>query len=537
MISFLSWVPKGAAQETPEKFKLDDERYAQIQEQIASKLEQSRSDLEQAEADAMVADQGSSSSKKTGKNAGKEMPVSAEDEAIIKEFNLDTYDDDEEDEAEDIELDEDEAELVKEAVADAPLFGNIKGLTYHGSNQEDPYVTMEDKVDEDEELEEMMIAKTDNLILAAKTEDDVSHIEVYLYETGEDNLFVHHDIMLPSFPLCLEWLNFPMGRKAGKGIAGNYVAVGTFDPEIEIWDLDLLDAVYPEAILGGQAGANPVEALGTGKKKKRSKKPSADHHVDAVMCLAWNKPHPNLLASGSADMTVKLWDLSKPEKAVRSYNTHSAKVQAVVWNPQQSEVLLTGGYDKRACVFDSRAPNAVSSFTLSADVEAAKWDPFKPERFLVSTEDGLVRCYDGRNSGSNPIYTIHAHDAAVSALDISATVPGLIATGSADKTVKIWSTKDDQLKCLVSRDLNVGKVFAANFCPDSDLLLAVAGGKGTMTVWNLEGNLAVRSAVRGAQAAAASKVKEFTTVDADDEEDEDGEMEMVGDDAMEEVSD
>lgn len=31
---------------------------------------------------------------------------------------------------------------------------------------------------------------------------------------------------------------------------GNYAAVGTFDPEIEIWDLDTVDAMYPDAILG-----------------------------------------------------------------------------------------------------------------------------------------------------------------------------------------------------------------------------------------------------------------------------------------------
>jgi periodic tryptophan protein 1 len=220
-------------------------------------------------------------------------------------------------------------------------------------------------------------------ILSAKTEDDISHIEVYVYEQEEDNLYVHHDIMLPSFPLCIEWLDFPMGRNKESGSKGSYVAVGTFDPEIEIWDLDTIDPMYPEAILGGLGSGGPVAALGTGKKKRKAKKPSPDHHVDAVMCLAWNKIAPSILASGSADMTVKLWDLNKPEKAIRSFNVHKAKVQAAAWNPVQAEVLLTGGYDKKACVFDTRSPNTAISFALSADVEVIKWDPFKPEKFLV----------------------------------------------------------------------------------------------------------------------------------------------------------
>ena len=41
------------------------------------------------------------------------------------------------------------------------------------------------------------------MLLAARTEDDVSHLEVWVYEEargedGEANLFVHHDVLLPG---------------------------------------------------------------------------------------------------------------------------------------------------------------------------------------------------------------------------------------------------------------------------------------------------------------------------------------------------
>ena len=32
---------------------------------------------------------------------------------------------------------------------------------------------------------------------------------------------------------------------------GNYVAVGTFLPEIEIWNLDIIDVMQPAVVLGG----------------------------------------------------------------------------------------------------------------------------------------------------------------------------------------------------------------------------------------------------------------------------------------------
>src|SRR5437764_12724944 len=94
--------------------------------------------------------------------------------------------------------------------------------------------------EDNEEREELQILPTDNLLLAAKVEDEVAHLEVYVYEDEADNLYVHHDIMLPAIPLCVEWIDIPVGKsQTDRGRNGNFVAVGTFDPDIEIWDLDL----------------------------------------------------------------------------------------------------------------------------------------------------------------------------------------------------------------------------------------------------------------------------------------------------------
>lgn len=153
-------------------------------------------------------------------------------------------------------------------------------MAYYSDEKDDPYITLSNEVDEQEEMEEMQILPDDMLLMAAKTEDDISQLEVYVYEKEADNLYCHHDIMLPSFPLCLEWLDFHTGEKAGQEGSGNYVAVGTFEPDIEIWDLDVVDNMIPQTILGH-----------TDKDKKRSKKVNAKYHVDAVMDLSWNKQH------------------------------------------------------------------------------------------------------------------------------------------------------------------------------------------------------------------------------------------------------
>jgi periodic tryptophan protein 1 len=210
------------------------------------------------------------------------------------------------------------------------MFGNIKSLAYYESNKEDPYITIPDEKDqEDEDREELQILATDNLLLAAKVEDELAHLEVYVYEDDSDNLYVHHDIMLPAIPLCLEWLDIPVCKPSvEQNSTANFVAIGTMDPDIEVWDLDTVDCMYPNAILGQGGNAQEQEKK---KKKKKSKKANDEYHVDAVLSLAANRKHRNLLASASADKTVKLWDLHTA-KCVKSYSYHTDKVCSLAWH-------------------------------------------------------------------------------------------------------------------------------------------------------------------------------------------------------------
>lgn len=294
----------------------------------------------------------------------------------LKEYDLEHYDDD------DVPVEDDE---MGESGDTMGIFGNIKSLVYHGKDEEDPYITLPANgvAEEDEdEREELQILTTDNMVLAARIEDEVAHLEVYVYEDSADNLYVHHDVMLPAIPLAVEWLDFPVGRKdAPENGHGNFVAVGTMDPDIELWDLDIVDCMYPNAILG-QGGKHEDRPK---KKKKKSKKARDDYHVDAVLSLAANRQHRNLLASASADKTVKLWDLNTATCA-KSYSYHTDKVCSIAWHPQESTALLSGSYDRTIIAADMRAPEAGHrKWTVDSDVENVRWDPHDPNFFYVSS--------------------------------------------------------------------------------------------------------------------------------------------------------
>ena len=128
-------------------------------------------------------------------------------EAALAELDMEHYDD---------EDDED--------VDAARLFGGSRRPTFYASNAEDPHITLHEE-DDEEELDDFTLRPTgaprlrgpsaaastdtgargftDLVLLAARTEDDVSHLEVWVYEDAsgdgtEANLFVHHDLLLPG---------------------------------------------------------------------------------------------------------------------------------------------------------------------------------------------------------------------------------------------------------------------------------------------------------------------------------------------------
>jgi periodic tryptophan protein 1 len=168
--------------------------------------------------------------------------------------------------------------------------------------------------------------------------------------------------------------------------------------------------VEPAAALGGvdpeAAGALSREEKRKARKKaaKKGRKPAAPlrpgSHAGAVLGLSWNGAFRNVLASGSADATVKVWDVAAG-RCEHTLTHHTDKVQAVLWNPAEAHVLLTGSYDRTAALADARTPGGGGGagppkWRVSADVEALAWAPHAPTVFLVSSEDGLVAAFDAR---------------------------------------------------------------------------------------------------------------------------------------------
>jgi len=419
-------------------------------------------------------------------------------------------------------------------------------LMFYDDNSQDPNLGGQGE-DDDSDDDDYKIHATDGILLATrKGEDDFSHLQVYVYEEKEGNMFEHHDIILGAYPLAVEWIGASLGSGGGR----NFAAVATFEPGIEIWDLDTIDVAAPLSVLGGEDEEATMAAFeaakgATGKKKKkktaknRMKGPvmKADSHEAAVLALSWNTNHENLLASSSADTTVKLWDINEG-KCKMTYTHHDREVQSIKWNPVETTVMLSGSMDGTIAALDARQTEVAAKWKLPSEVECIAWDPHNPQYFMASTDTGLVQRFDARKgSNSKALFTLDAHNDAVSVVAHNPTQPGLFLTASHDKTVKLWNLKDNKPTVLAKKDLDLGAVFCASFFKDSPFVVAVGGQTGKLKIWDSREADALRAAFPDAEEGYDEHSRAVAQCEDDQDESDHGDMEDDEDEDDEEVSD
>jgi len=216
-------------------------------------------------------------------------------------------------------------------------------------------------------------------------------------------------------------------------------------------------------------------------------------HKMGVMTLSWNTHNRTHLASGSADRTIKCWDLNN-QNCLNTYTHHKNKVQSVEWNPKEPFFLLSGGYDEQCACVDVRDQKSVKFFPVDGEVQDVSWNPANPAIFVASTDKGLLIFHDVRKSGGGkkpkPLCTIGAHDGEASSVAFNPKYPHLVASASTDETVKLWDLQSKPV-CLDRKDLKIGQIFSMAFNKEDADILGAGGNQGKVAVWDIMTSRAV----------------------------------------------
>lgn len=230
-------------------------------------------------------------------------------------------------------------------------------------------------------------------------------------------------------------------------------------------------------------------------------------HTKGVLDVDFGGPRGGtLLASCSSDLTIKLWDPSDEYKNIRTLPGHDHSVSSIRFipsgaagSPASGNLLVSASRDKTLRIWDVTTGYCVKTIRGHAD-----WvrdvAPSFDGRWLVSAgNDQTARLWDA--SSGEAKCTFLGHENTIECVAIAppvsyanlASLAGLkkppplsssaefIATGSRDKTIKIWDGRGTLIKTLVDHD---NWVRGLVFHPGGKYLLSASDDK-TIRCWDL----------------------------------------------------
>ncbi|EGK87245.1 WD40 repeat domain-containing protein [Microcoleus vaginatus PCC 9802] len=152
-------------------------------------------------------------------------------------------------------------------------------------------------------------------------------------------------------------------------------------------------------------------------------------HKAGIVSLAFS-PIAHSLASSSSDGTIKLWNLRSRE----CFQTIKGYANCLAFSPD-GQTLATGGWDRNIQLRQLSNPD--SSITLAGHFNSINAIAFTADgRTVISASaDGNIKFWNA-STGEN-IHTLRGHQNSVTCLTFSSDGETIIS-GSIDKTVKSW---------------------------------------------------------------------------------------------------
>eukprot|EP01122_Echinamoeba_exundans_P005283 TRINITY_DN15449_c0_g1_i1.p1 TRINITY_DN15449_c0_g1~~TRINITY_DN15449_c0_g1_i1.p1 ORF type:complete len:377 (-),score=53.09 TRINITY_DN15449_c0_g1_i1:1182-2312(-) len=284
---------------------------------------------------------------------------------------------------------------------------------------------------------------------------------------------------------------------------------GSFDGTVKVWDTNLLEPVETISAYGpvysvsmsrcissqnlvavGSKGENVILVdLRTGRGIHL-----LQGHTASVFSTAWSPGNPHHIVTGSADRTVRLWDIRR-SGWIHSYNmsrrdpdptlkrlvldptqvpyteaasakldapaakrrkidalekAHDAAAVGVAWTPDSKNILSTGA-DKVMRLWETD-----TGINQMVSYSGTKYRVPLMNKIAVSTNGKLVYHPNGESVGvyevktGKKIHTLKGHYAPVTSMVYHTSLPEMY-TGAADGSILVWTPFLDEIEELIER--------------------------------------------------------------------------------------
>ncbi|KAL7387210.1 hypothetical protein ABVT39_019971 [Epinephelus coioides] len=270
------------------------------------------------------------------------------------------------------------------------------------------------------------------------------HNSVYLWDATQGDITLLMKLEREEDYICsLSWTK-----------EGNYLAIGTSDCKVQLWDVDNQKRLRTMASHTARVGSLSWNdhILSSGSRSGHIHHHDvrvADHHIftlaghsQEVCGLKWS-PDGRYLASGGNDNLVFVWPSvqnSGPQQSVHSWSEHQGAVKALAWCPWQPNILASGGgtSDRHIRIWNVNSGSCISSLDTQSQISSLVFAPNYKE--LVSAHGyAHNNVVIWKYPALTKVAELNGHEDRVLSLSLSPDC-STVVTVAGDETIRLWKS-------------------------------------------------------------------------------------------------
>ena len=201
-------------------------------------------------------------------------------------------------------------------------------------------------------------------------------------------------------------------------------------------------------------------------------------HSDSIFSVSYS-PDGKYVASGSHDSTVKIWEV-ETARCLKTLRGHTDGVQSVAYSPD-GKYISSGASDGKVKFWEVESGRCIQTDENATGISCITYSPDGKDLAIAKFSSGMIQVKN-LETGVFSFFEVQAiHKEFIRELCYSPDGKYL-ASGSEDKTIKIWDVQTK--KCICTLEGHTNGITALAYSPDGKYL-ASGSHDHTIKIWKV----------------------------------------------------